>query len=562
MQSYAKNILSPLTLLILAISSVGLSSPGLAIEVPGSADVGRIKPQIDLPAPSVSIPEVAPHKLALGAMPKQAHEVHLILKGVTINGVTAFNPDVFKPYYVDMLGKDITLDKVWAIAAQITDHYHTQGYFLSRAFVPAQTIDKGAITIQVVEGYVGILDMPENMRNVSLIRGIVKKVTDERPLTLQTVESVLLRLNDLPGVALRSVLLPAEGMEGAAKLTLVPQEKAPDISIQANDYGTRYAGPVQTAASFRGALIPMQETTLYGLASIPISQLHYGSIQQRIPLSFSSDIIIQANRGISAPAYKLKPYEIRGDSVDASIGYTYTILRQRQDNLSVRSVLDWRNASTDLLDAPLARDRIRVLRIGGHYDHADTWSGVNSYDVTISHGLRTLGASGENAPNPSRAHAKPNFTKEELTFSRLQDLGQDVNMYFSAMAQHASGALYSSEEVGYGGQAYGRAFDPSEITGIDGAMASLELRYDGMSEKAGIHGQPYLFYDIGRVWNHTVNQPGSVSAASGGVGLRLSSTKNISADFAIAKPLTRNADAPLFGDGESVRYLANLSYKF
>jgi hemolysin activation/secretion protein len=198
------------------------------------------------------------------------------------------------------------------------------------------------------------------------------------------------------------------------------------------------------------------------------------------------------------------------------------------------------------------------LRAGVRYDHADSWNGINSYDVTISRGLSTLGASGDNDPDVSRAGAKPDFTKEVFTFSRWQDMGQDVNLMFSAMAQRAPNVLYSSEEIGYGGQVYGRAYDTSELTGNQGVMAMMELRYDGIAPFGEIHSEPYIFYDIGEVWNTAAGQPTNISAASGGIGLRLTSDWHVSADFTAAQPLTRPQSAPIDGSANSPRFLAKI----
>ena len=54
--------------------------------------------------------------------------------------------------------------------------------------------------------------------------------------------------------------------------------------------------------------------------------------------------------------------------------------------------------------------------------------------------------------------------------------------------QWASGPLYSSEEFGYGGKNFGRAYDQSELTGDHGVAASVEVDYAGWSA-----GRPMAF---------------------------------------------------------------------
>jgi len=541
---------------------LGESYPLFAVELPGAADINRMKPPPNAPSLPPLMPESTLPPLPEAAMPEHAEQIHLTLKHVEIRGVTAFDPDELKGLYAGMLGQDTTLDKVWGIAGQITDYYRARGFFLSRAFMPAQTIAGGGVVIQVVEGYVGAVDIPEDLRDNGLVSESVAMVTSERPLSLMTLESVLLRLNDLPGVSLRSVLEPLEGVEGAAKLTLVHEDKRPDITVQTDNYGTRYLGPYQVTSSYHGALLPFEDTTFTGLSTLPMSEMRYGGIQQRIPLDFATDLTLSANHSISAPGYTLSNNNIRGDATEVSVGVNYSILRQRQKNLQLHMLLDGLDSATDLLGTKLARDRVRTLRIGAHFDYADHWNGVSMCDLTVSRGLATLGASNAHNPDPSRTGAIPDFTKAQATLSRLQQIDDGINLFASVMAQKTPDVLYSSEEIGYGGQTYGRAYDTSELTGNQGIMGMAELRYDGLEDVRGLHAQPYLFYDIGKVWNSAIGQPKSVSAASAGLGVRITSDWNVSADFTVAEPLTRPQAAPITGNGNSPRFLVKFTFNF
>jgi hemolysin activation/secretion protein len=61
--------------------------------------------------------------------------------------------------YEEHIGKDITLDFPWTLADAITSKYRDQGYFLTRAYVPEQDIKGGVITIKIIEGYIGQVDL-------------------------------------------------------------------------------------------------------------------------------------------------------------------------------------------------------------------------------------------------------------------------------------------------------------------------------------------------------------------------------------------------------------------
>jgi hemolysin activation/secretion protein len=132
-------------------------------------------------------------------------------------------------------------------------------------------------------------------------------------------------------------------------------------------------------------------------------------------------------------------------------------------------------------------------------------------------------------------------------------------MLASASGQWASGVLYSSEQFGYGGQAFGRAYDASEITGDRGVAGGLELRYDGLRDLQSVTPQPYVFYDVGSVWNKGAGQPILQSGASAGLGLRFTTAWQQSGNIGMAWPLTRPVSVPIYG---STPYGPRLSVQF
>ena len=153
--------------------------------------------------------------------------------------------------------------------------------------------------------------------------------------------------------------------------------------------------------------------------------------------------------------------------------------------------------------------------------------------------------------NLSRAQATPDFTKAELGLTRLQAITADWSLLASAAGQIASGPLYSVEEFGYGGQAFGRAFDSSEITGDHGLNGSLEVRYNGLKFSPSVTLQPYGFYDIGEVWNDDIGQVEHASGSSAGFGLRTSTDFGLTSNVGLAFPLTRSIATPIYGQGKN-----------
>ena len=536
--------------------------------IPGPADVGRIKPeerQLPLPpgpAPSVLPPSPAP----LTQMPEGAGAIHFTLKDIRIEGATAFTPDRLRDIYAAELGKDITLAGVYDIAASITQRYRAAGYFLSLAYVPDQHIKDGIAAIRIVEGYVGQVDMDDKLRENYVVRAYIDRLLAEKPLKAEDMESFLLRLDDLPGYAFRAVLSSPEdgGDDGAVTLTLIPAPKDGSGSAGFDNFGSRYLGPNEASAAYATSLLPLQQTSVSGLSTVPVRMLHDAALDHAVVIAPDFTLDINGSTTDAQPGYTLAPYDIASSSNFLAAGLAWQWIRQRQENLALKLTIDGRNTDEDILDVPLTRDRVRALRANATYDESDSWQGATTASFTLSQGLNILGASRKNDPYLSRAGAAPDFLKAELSLSRLQAIIDDWSLLMASAVQKSSGVLYSSEEFGYGGQAFGRAYDASEITGDEGASGSLELRYGGLWPGRPIGLMPYAFTDIGKVWNDGTGQPSHQSGASVGFGVRASFPTGLAGNFGLAWPLTLPITAPIYGGANprGPRLLLQISQSF
>lgn len=546
---------------------LGVLSPAQAATVTGPADIGRIKPETRMPKADrsrdsqVVVPKAAPSE----QMPAGAQKVHLTLRKVTFEGATVFTQQELESTCADYLNKDTTLDKLYEIANRITQKYRDADYFLSLAYVPNQRIGKdGHMTIRVIEGHIAKVELPQEISAQPIAIAYAEALTAQRPITSQALESFLLRMNDLPGFSYRAVLSPIGKEEtGGVMLSLVAHRKEDHFSVTFDNNSSRYLGPNELLFSYAADLLPMQHTTISALSSVPGDKLRYGMVNHSLTLA--QDLLLELNGGITSanPGFTLKSSEIESEAISLGVSLTYQYTRQRQENLSFKATFDGRNVSSDILGTPLTRDRIRALRLGLNYDLADQWAGYSAINLVVSQGIDLIGATEAGSLNQSRAGAKPDFSKIEFNLSRLQNISDNWAVQTATAGQYSSGPLYSSEEFGYGGQAFGRAYDSSDITGNDGISGSLELRYSGIDAVESMVLQPYAFYDIGKVWSDVTGQPPEQSGSSAGLGLRFSTPWHQSGNLGLAWPLTRDISAPIYGGGtKGPRIILQLNQSF
>jgi hemolysin activation/secretion protein len=551
---------------LVLVSFLGAPWNALA-QVTGPADASRIEQRLkDIAPPPLITPPPSPSREAKPQnAPPGSENIHFVLHGVIFERMTQFTDAQVRDDYAEYLDRDITLDTLWKIAARLTKRYQKAGFFLSRAYVPQQEIGDGPVRIVVVEGYISEVNFDEKAKNNPLVVEWVNTILGKKPLHLKQLESVLLRLSDLAGQNYRAVLeLPEDkdAPEGAVRLSVVSTEGNIEGRIGIDNYGSLFLGPVQLNEQISGSIIPNQRTTLTLLQASQLSEMKYGSLMQEIPLSYGWGMDLSGGIIGSRPGDSLARQDISTVSKNFGLGLTYRVIRQREDNLNLRFSYEGRDTKSKILGAELTREFVRAVRVSGNYQGIDSLNGYNLANLTFSQGIAAMGASDAGDLNLSRAEAEPDFRKIEMALTRLQPLSEDFVFLGSVSGQYASAPLYASEEFGYGGQSFGRAYDSSEITGDHGLAGSVELRYSSLPDWQDVKLTPYGFYDIGKVWNEDAGQEKTASGSSAGLGLRLNTDNGVSANIGLAFPLTRQIATPLHGNGSNPRLLLQLGYDY
>ena len=543
-----------------------------AVILPGPADINRISPEQSRTPPASNGQAITfPSSPVTGTpAPANAKKIHFILRGFTFENVTVFTPEQLKALYEPYIGKKVTLDIAWQIADALTDKYREEGYFLSRAYVPAQEASKGILKINALEGSVGEVTLAgEAVRNSTVINNVIEALKTEKPSRLQTLERQLLLLKDLPGLSFQATLAPTK-KEGDAEvhLILTATKTNGTTTLTINNNGSRYIGPHEVSAAWSGSLLPLQQTDL-SIISAPSLSSRDGKFftlngTQKIMLNTTAMLDLTIGYSNAVPGYTLKVDDIVSQANNGGIGLSYRLIRQRQKNLSTRLALDFRDSDTNILQSVLSRDRVRAVQWGINYDTDDSLSGHNYLDIELRRGLSIFNSSSATDKALSRPGVHTDFTKAQLNYTRLQTLSQNWSSSLVITGQKASGTLYSSEEFGFGGAALGRAYDASEISGDDGLSGSVELHYLALPQWHQAAFIPYAFYDIGKVWNlySSPGQPTRISGASTGAGINLQSAYGFSGNFYVAEPLTKSVATPLYGgSGKSPRYSFQLTEK-
>ncbi len=571
-----------LAILALAVATA-ISGQGLAQTLPPSADPGRLQ---DITPGPTQQPRPTGPRIAVPEQPQQApvpgaEQIRLTLRSVEIEGSTVYPAGTFAPLYANLVGQQITLAQIFQIANQITLRYRQDGYILSRAVVPQQRIGAdGVARIRVIEGYIANVNV-EGARNFQVVN-YGRRLQQFRPLRAEQLERYLLLANDLPGVTARGILAPSTTSDGASDLTIVVEEKPVDGFVGMDNRGTRFVGPEQLFAGLAfNNLMSAGERSFFRFTTNPFQYMELRSFQfdETIPIgSEGTRLTLSASRLRSRPGLSLRAFDVNSNATTLSVQVYHPFIRSRAENLNVRASFWYRNLDTEFLQdqntSPSTRDRLRILRLGGTYDLADRWQGVNSFSVDFHQGLQIFDATSNSNALQTRPGGRTDFTKLTVDVSRLQSLGfllPGLQLQVGLTAQFSlRGPLLASEQIGLGSNPFGRGYDYSEITGDNGFAGQVELQYGRAITQEGLRRfvqeyQAYLFYDGGFVWRNTSTGTSLPNLQSTGFGVRLNGVRGVSIDLQAAKALSRsvaNPHTPVTDNGHPWRFFFSSVVRF
>jgi len=534
--------LSAAVLLCGALGSSATLAQTVPPVLPPSLDPNRLEQRFDRPPTPQSLPEIEMPAPERAPPPKDAERITLTLNELQVVGASVYDTAELSALWRDLLNRPVTLADLYGVRDAITAKYRNDGYVLSQAVVPAQRIRNGVVRLEVVEGYVDeVIVQGEARDRLGLLERMGGKIKASRPLRMADMERYVLLADDLPGVAVKTVLEASPDTPGASRLTLTLERTPLNGSLTLDNRGTRSVGPMQATGvvSVEDQLGLFERTTAQGILTPQIRELRFLDLAQGVPVDAEGTMLTYGvRRSWSKPGDSVRPLELDSLTSSARIGLSHPFLRSRARTLRGDLSFTVRDSRTTALGDPLSQDRLRILAAELAYDVSDAWDGVNLVTLQASKGLDILHSSRSGSANLSRAGGRSDFRKVNLIAQRNQKLGEDHVLVLAGEAQYSPDQLLSAEEFGIGGKAYGRAFDASEISGDNGFSTRAELqRILQVAQDDLDYVMLYGFGDYGAVWNYEAgSRHGRRSLGSAGVGVRFGVFQRIDASVELAKP--------------------------
>jgi hemolysin activation/secretion protein len=531
-------------LAVLATSTTAFGQ--ITVPVPGQ--VSQLPPAPVAPA---AIPDIRLSQPAVAAN-RASDGVAVLVRSLHITGAARFTERELIAVTGFTAERSLSLSDLRHMALLITRYYNQRGYLVAQAYVPAQQISDGAVTIAVIEGHYGAIGLHDTSR---VHRGVAKMVMtglDSGDVVVAApLERRLLLLSDLPGVQVHSVLSPGSAVGTSDLLVDVTPGHRISGDLEASNAGSPYTGLYQG-----GGTINFNEPLGIGdVASLRV--LTSGGGLQYGRASYQA----QAGKLTLGAAYAYFHYHLgrqfavldaNGSEHIASLYASYPLIRSYDNNLQARVLVDYRSLQDNIVSfASTNRRRAEVVTVGLTGDHHDRigGGGWDGYSLYVSGGNLDIRSPIALAVDSAAARTNGHYADLRFSADRLQTIAGPFSLYGLVRGQLAFHNLDITEKMELGGAYAVRAYPEGEAYGDEGYVATAEGRLL-LPKLAGLPGRFQLagFYDYGQVW---LNQrpwlaaPNRLTRQGAGASLTLAQNGNflarLSYAFQLGPPATSYA---------------------
>jgi hemolysin activation/secretion protein len=470
-----------------------------------------------------------------------------LVKRVRISGNTLLSTGTLHALVASSEGRQLTLGDLQGLADRISDAYHAAGYPLARAYVPAQTLQGGVVTIDVVEARYGKVVL-QNHSSVSdkTLRKVLAPLQPGRPVANRPLERSLLLLSDVPGATTSSVVRPGD-QPGTSDL-VVDVVAAPRYTgtIGVDDFGNRYTGRARVNGGFDiNGLLHRGDLLQLGAASSGggMSDFQGG---YRMLLDGQGTTL---GAGVSTLHYHLRngleALDAHGSALVGSLTLAHPFIRSTAGNLYGQIEFDRRLLKDDIEAALLHNDRdldVWSATLAG--DQRDA-HGVTNFRLGVSHGKVDFTDTLAEVIDQLTARTVGGYSRYLASVSRLQQLDPVNAVYIGYSRQWASKNLDTSAQFFLGGPDTVRGYDAGALSGSQGDLLTAEFRHDFHLLRTPGRWQATLFADTGR--NEIYKNPftdgvNSGRASGAGVGLHWAAPGEWFVDAAASRPIGAKPD--------------------
>jgi len=407
------------------------------------------------------------------------------VKAVRVEGNRVIDTATLQALVADAAGKALSLQDLEDVALRITKYYRAAGYFVARAYIPAQEVTGGAILIRVVEGNYGRF----HLSNHSLVRApVVQAMLDDVKkydiVSLDTLERAMLVINDTPGVQVtRADVMPGErvGTSDFAVDTVATARY--DGFLALDNYGSAYTGKdrLSLEANANSPAGLGDRLTLTALATDAGGLLN-GGLAYSLPLAPNG---LRGQLDVNKTSYQLgnayDALDAVGDAKGVDMGLTYPLLRTRARTIELDGGVGYKDLLDEIRSTGTHTPKTtKSVNAGASVRDEGVLLGVDGLTqakVSLVHGVLDIDEARASALDQAGPRSAGGYSKIDAGASRSSLLPANFTLNLALRMQQTLGgkSLDASERIAVSGVGGVLAYPSGELIGDNGRFVRAEL---------------------------------------------------------------------------------------
>lgn len=418
---------------------------------------------------------------------------------IDVEGNTIISTEEMRRMTAPYEGRELTPSDLTQLVNKINETYRLKGYLTSLAFVPPQDLERGVITVKVLEGMIGDMEVTGNkyFKAKVISRRIAEKPGDS--LNIPKLEKELLQINRTEPYRLKATLTPGD-RTGETNVKLEVKEQQPfQVALLADNAGRPGIGTYRYGTE-------LTDRNVTGRGDRLNARWMMGAGQQLLSSGYTLPV---GNRGAEVSALfgfshvnvDLASLGIKNQPLLIGNSYNYGMLYSRpfdRERVWVGDVgINARRASSFFDGEKTRSNDIRSATLGLNFDKYDRF-GRSFARVQTTFAPQWLGAN-------------TSFFKLENYATRVTRLPKNNLLILRGYSQWSPDALPPIEQFQLGGINSVRGYSQGLLIGDRGYNVGAEWRWpipmmSHISPRLDQRLQGALFFDYGQVFMDKSNR--------------------------------------------------------
>lgn len=435
--------------------------------------------------------------------------------------------------------RGVTLGMIENVADTISQYYRERGFILAKAYIPKQQVRDGVVTLTLLLGNLGEVEVNEAKRVSPNLVGRTFKRDMFKPVTAKKIDEALTLINDIPGLRAQGFFSPGNQV-GDTKMTVnITDEKWTTVNVRLDNHGSESTSKNRAYADvYVHNPLGIGDELYFGvLKTYSPDQSTYGSFRYnsfimnprwRGSIGYSNNDFVSRNlRSVGNTFFT-------GESQVADIGATYIFRRSRVSNYSME--LKYMDIDTQLdTQSSVTEEDVTKLSLAFNFDLLnEKRRHLYLGNVTVHQAELYEKGGFEGEQTGEETFLTVDFSM--LNFFRLPFSQYETRVLWKTSGQYAGKSLSNLNQINLTGPTRARAFSINGFQADDGAYVGVDWMLSlPRLGSATVFGenlyrvfQPFVFIDS----SYGVLQPvlegeGEISGTlvNAGIGLKINHSR-------------------------------------